>query len=100
MSEATPRPWGQVSVGGKRYISATDNGNETLVGMLFMPEKARANAGLIVRAVNSHDALVEALEWLVNVGCGVGRAGGAPEEGEFEAAIEAGKVALAKAKEA
>jgi hypothetical protein len=37
----------------------------------------------------------EALEWLVNLGCGVGRAGGPPEHGEIETAIEYGKDALA-----
>jgi len=57
-------------------------------------------AQTIVRAVNNHEALVKALEWLVNLGYGVGKAGGAPEDGEFEGAIEAGKAALAKAKEA
>ena len=46
------------------------------------------------------EALVKVLEWLVNLGYGVGKAGGAPEDGEFEDAIEAGKAALAKAKEA
>lgn len=36
----------------------------------------------------------EALEWLVNLGHGVGRAGGPPEHGEIETALEFGKDAL------
>ncbi len=36
----------------------------------------------------------EALEWLVHLGHGVGKAGGAPEAGEFEAAIKQGEAAL------
>jgi hypothetical protein len=42
---------------------------------------------------------LEALRWLVNVACGVGKAGGEPEPGEFEAAVEAGKSALGAAGE-
>lgn len=38
----------------------------------------------------------DALRWLVNVVCGVGKAGGEPEPGEFEAAVEAAKDALAE----
>ena len=41
-----------------------------------------------------HDTLREALRWLVNVGCGVGRAGGKPEDGELGVAIRAGQAAL------
>lgn len=36
----------------------------------------------------------EALRWLVHLHSGVGKAGGTPEDGEFESAIEAGKAAL------
>lgn len=35
-----------------------------------------------------------ALEWLVNIGHGVGKAGGPPEPGEIETALEYGKDAL------
>lgn len=36
----------------------------------------------------------DALAWLVNLGCGVGKNGEQPEHGEFETAIEYGKDAL------
>ena len=36
----------------------------------------------------------EALRWLVNLACGVGKAGGKPEEWEIEEAVVAGKAAL------
>lgn len=38
--------------------------------------------------------LRDALEWMINLACGVGRAGGPPEDGEWQAAIDAGKLAL------
>ncbi len=36
----------------------------------------------------------EALEWLVNLGCDVGKAGGTPEINEYEEAIDFGKATL------
>ena len=54
----------------------------------------RANARLIAAAPD----LLAALEWLTNLGHGVGKAGRDPLPGEIEAALEAGKAALAKAK--
>ena len=64
--KATPRPWrisltrGRLDSGlGVRGIASHDNANVAWVTMAC-PE-FDANADLIVRAVNSHDALVEAL---------------------------------------
>ena len=42
----------------------------------------------------AREALEQALEWLVNLGHGVGKAGGSPEFGEFEEALNAGRVLL------
>jgi hypothetical protein len=67
---ATPRPWKITDTDGDLYISAP---NVTIAdctswsantGQPNCPEsdESHANAELIVRAVNSHDALVEALE--------------------------------------
>lgn len=52
----------------------------------------------IAVAINAHDALVNALNWLTHVACGVGKGGGKPEPGEWEAAIDAGKDAVANAR--
>ena len=41
-------------------------------------------------------ALKDALTWMVNLAHGVGKGGGPPEPGEFEAATETGKAALAR----
>lgn len=41
-----------------------------------------------------NDALRAALRWLTNVACGVGKAGGAPEPGEYEAAIDSARALL------
>lgn len=38
--------------------------------------------------------LEAALRWLVHLGCDVGRAGGRPEPGEFETAIDEAKALL------
>lgn len=46
------------------------------------------------RAPPAADAQRAALEWLVNLACGVGKAGGKPEEWEIEEAVAAGKAAL------
>lgn len=69
MSERTPRPWrieGPDDFGdynilhneGKWAIGA-------VVSNLNPPELVRANAELIVRAVNNHDKLVAALERII-----------------------------------
>lgn len=56
--------------------------------------ESRANAHLIAAAPE----LYEALNWLVHVDHGVGKAGLKPEEGEQKAALQAGIAALAKAR--
>ena len=42
--------------------------------------------------------LFEALEWLVHIAHDVGKGGGRPEAGEFEAAVKEGEEALEKAR--
>lgn len=44
------------------------------------------------------DALLDHLEWLVNLVNGVGKAGGRPEAGEMAQAVEESKLALRKAR--
>lgn len=56
------------------------------------PDKV-ANAHLMAAAPDMH----EALEWLLHLICGVGRAGGAPEPGEIEDAVLAATTAARKA---
>lgn len=55
MAEHTPTPW---HIAGKATIK---HGNDMWVGTLNQRHRA-ANAAFIVRAVNSHDALVKALQ--------------------------------------
>jgi hypothetical protein len=47
----------------------------------------------------AHAQTREALRWLTNVACGVGKAGGAPERDEWPDAIDAAKAALSGATE-
>ena len=58
MTQHTPTPW---SYDG-RDIWATNSGNAVNVARLLTPKLAEANAAFIVKAVNSHAALVEALK--------------------------------------
>ena len=51
------------------------------------------NARLIAAAPEMY----EALEWMLYVAHDIGKAGGKPEAGEYEAAFDSGKAALAKA---
>jgi hypothetical protein len=69
MKELAPRPWKldyEIEAGGISYIiDATGHGvaslyDNTLHGKPVMD--SQSNAELIVRAVNTHDQLVEALE--------------------------------------
>jgi hypothetical protein len=63
MGDATPRPWGVRGEPGKT-LCITDGDSRYVVDR-FGPPGSRppgehaANAALIVRAVNSHDAMVE-----------------------------------------
>ena len=68
-SKATPRPW-QVSRSNAGAIPPHfqpleiigRGGNASVAAQLGIGPEANANAALIVKAVNSHDALVEACE--------------------------------------
>lgn len=96
--KATPRPWAWEWCGVDAIITKGDSVPPN-IGFLFgdtpeMHEAAAANAALIVRAVNSHDALVAALhdlrEWVRNPG---------PDDGAAnDAIILAADAALALAK--
>jgi hypothetical protein len=66
----TPTPWELVDAGDGEavYIDAPEHGDWAIA--VPQGENAKANAELIVRAVNSHDALVEALTELLSVATG------------------------------
>lgn len=63
----TPTPWHPAYDRGCELIMAFRNGREAVLAEVGAEtdtsyEEDRANAAFIVRAVNSHDALVKALE--------------------------------------
>jgi hypothetical protein len=88
----TPTPWYATGVHVQSAVKNEDNYVCTAEGS--SPEEAIANADLIVRAVNSHDALVSALvSALTNL-----RSRNHPTEFDLEC-IEAGDKALALAQE-
>ena len=60
MTEATKRPW--YATGIHVQSAAINEDNYVCTAEGDTPETAVANADLIVNAVNSHDALVQALE--------------------------------------
>mgnify|MGYP003679854852 CR=1 FL=1 len=60
MTEATQRPW--YATGIHVQSAAINEDNYVCTAEGETPEAAIANADLIVKAVNSHDALVAALE--------------------------------------
>jgi hypothetical protein len=113
---ATPRPWVRGRGADAQYIIAVGDGSqptrrvaEVYYGRIEVDER-NANAELIVRAVNSHEALVEALEMgndtedgpalLRRVASMVFRVAGPVTATELRRKADAEEAALAKAKEA
>jgi len=68
MNEATPRPWKRGKGADAEYILSIGDGTGVQRRVLDLyyrgvsREERDANADLVVRAVNAHDALVEACE--------------------------------------
>lgn len=61
MQNATPRPWKKHETEGKIYASIRGANNEMVADCGSRSDvTAQANSALIVQAVNSHDALIEA----------------------------------------
>jgi len=58
MSEQTPRPWRRNGC----YIETIAKPTLTIADVLGMPDQAAVDADFIVRCVNSHAALLAALE--------------------------------------
>lgn len=60
----TPTPWEIRDVPSRERFKITDSTGYTIAEMPSYPiiEKEEANAAYIVRAVNAHEALLEALE--------------------------------------
>lgn len=98
----TPTPWNLGYTGRciLREIPGMCDGEDgyavaiTSAHSLLTPAEAKANAAFIVRAVNSHDALVKALEEMIEVYWGHG-------DGEFPEpnCIQAALAALASSRE-
>lgn len=67
MTKPTPTPW-KIRDGWADTVQPCDASlnNEFIIATLYGPDRA-ANARLIVRAVNAHEALVEALDHAVNI---------------------------------
>lgn len=64
---ATPRPWRVEENNGVSHFIVTDDFNEQesegyIVAQTRDSKESKANAELIVNAVNSHDELIEALK--------------------------------------
>jgi hypothetical protein len=66
-TQPTPRPW-KLAQGDYAATDKTENETIFVTGAeySYKSEKDRANAALIVRAVNCHDELVAALDSLLN----------------------------------
>ena len=66
MTEATKRPWyaSADGNGGEHIQSAAINEDNYVARVDAMDEQGHANVDLIIKAVNSHDALVAALEFI------------------------------------
>ena len=64
MTEATKRPWyaSADGNGGEHIQSAAINEDTSVARVDAMDEQGHANVDLIIKAVNSHDALVAACE--------------------------------------
>ena len=64
MTEATKRPWSASADGngGEHIQSAAINEDNYVARVDAMDEQGHANVDLIIKAVNSHDALVAACE--------------------------------------
>ena len=64
MTEATKRPWyaSADGNGGEHIQSAAINEDNYVARVDAMDEQGHANVDLIIKAVNSHDALVAACE--------------------------------------
>ena len=64
MTEATKRPWyaSADGNGGEHIQSAEINDDNYVARVDAMDEQGHANVDLIIKAVNSHDALVAACE--------------------------------------
>ena len=102
-SKHTPGGWYAqqtlIPVGGEvswAVLCEKDLNAGYVVAMCYGPD-AEANAQAIVAAEAVNRKLLEALEWLVNIGYDVGKDGGRPKYGEFEDAILSAQRAIAKA---
>ena len=90
MSKHTPGPW-HIFERLHRIFVCDALGEQ--IAIVSQRENKIASARLIAAAPE----LLEACEWLVNIGYDVGKGGGKPEYGEFEAAILSAGKAITKA---
>jgi len=99
-SKHTPTPWQVLPDPRGRLVhveTSPDNPHGAGLPVCSIPTRREGDADFIVAACNARDDLLEACRWLVNVAHDEGRAGGRPEPGEWEAAVEAGMAAIVKA---
>jgi hypothetical protein len=94
----TPTPWnvGELDRNGQRIIRNNDLEIATLWhhSVVEIAEQMEANAEFICRAVNSHDQLVEALDWSMAVLDGYDPPLDKEPHRKFHAGIEAARAAL------
>ena len=89
-SEHTPTPWRVGDAGNTVFGPKTDKpAPQIIADLMGCGENRKANAAFIVRAVNSHDLLVNALEAVLDAGY---------LEGAYQPTIDMVHAALAAAK--
>ena len=102
MTKHTPGKWtySQFGTGGEFLITAPSDDPEQL--HILVAEVSRtartkeaglANAQLIAAAPDLYEAMI----WILYCASGIGKSGGPPSDSEFDAALDAGKAAIAKA---
>ena len=103
MMNHTPGPWELGSLGS--VVTRTPDDQVRITG-IYAEETIRAYGGHVIcetvmpanaKLIAAAPELLEALEWLVNIGYDVGKDGGRPKYGEFEDAILSAQRAIAKA---
>lgn len=93
MSKSKPQPYEEHTWLKRRVRAVEGLANE------YLDANRRAYEHMMegVRLKRQRTELLAALKWLTNVACGVGKAGGTPESGEFEDAVKQAQAVIARA---
>lgn len=67
MTEPTKRPWSVNIWSSGRYTIESESGQVCELNLIHLPGSPKANAELIVRAVNNYEALLEAAKDLLKM---------------------------------